>query len=86
MARENSGPSKRELRTDESAQLFARRLAKEVKEAFEESTTLPGEEASESIAPSKESGLSAHSSTSDAEGQVMSAPVGPSTEPVRVRN
>lgn len=48
MARENPGPPKRQLRADEPAELFARRLAKEVKQAFEEPTALSTEKVSPS--------------------------------------
>ena len=77
MARENPGPPKRQLRTDEPAELFARHLAKEVKQAFEEPTALSAEK----VSPPKDSDRAAQSSILDPAVKAISAPVNEPAHP-----
>jgi hypothetical protein len=86
MARESSGPSKRKLRGDDRAGLWARRLASEVRQAFEKPTAPAGEEVPELPMPAQDPELPAEVSRVDADLQATPSPVAdvgqfvPSTE------
>ena len=77
MARENPSPPKRQPRTDEPAELLARRLVKEVKQAFAEPTALSAEK----VSPPKDSDRAAQSSILDPAAKAISAPVNEPAQP-----